>query len=80
MIFENATLTIDPITEAPSGISCTSGGLPYAIPLNEDNADYQIILDTVVEHGSACWNGDVPTLIQEAADAKITLTNTSGSP
>jgi hypothetical protein len=71
MIIENATLTIDPITEEPSGVSCTSGGLPYAIPLNDDNSDYQIILDTVIKSGSDCWNGDVPTLIQTAADAKL---------
>lgn len=70
MIFENATLTTDPITEAPAGISCTGSGLPCAIPLNEGNAEYQIILDTVIKYGSDGWEGDVPEIIQTAADAK----------
>ncbi len=51
-----------------------------SIPLDSANSDYQKVLDDINEQGADCFEGDIPAELQTAADAKITLTNTSGSP
>ena len=34
------------------------------------NSDYQKVLDDIIEQGADCFEGDIPTEIQTAADAK----------
>ena len=41
-----------------------------SIPLSTENSEYQKVLDDIIEHGEDCWDGDIPTELQEAADAK----------
>ena len=41
-----------------------------SIPLVEGNSDYQKILDDIIEQGADCFEGDIPTELQTAADAK----------
>lgn len=40
------------------------------IPLDPANSDYQIVLDDIIEQGADCFDGDIPTDLQTAADAK----------
>ena len=40
------------------------------IPLDPANSDYQIVLDDIIEQGADCFEGDIPTELQTAADAK----------
>jgi hypothetical protein len=40
------------------------------IPLAEGNSDYQRVLDDIIEQGASCFEGDIPTDLQTAADAK----------
>ena len=40
------------------------------IPLAEGNSDYQRVLDDIIEQGADCFEGDIPTDLQTAADAK----------
>ena len=40
------------------------------IPLAEGNSDYQKVLDDIISQGADCFEGDIPTELQEAADAK----------
>jgi hypothetical protein len=40
------------------------------IPLAEGNSDYQRVLDDIIEQGADCFDGDIPTALQTAADAK----------
>ena len=42
-----------------------------SIPLDPANRDYQKILDDIIEQGADCFEGDVPTELQTAADAKL---------
>ena len=41
-----------------------------SIPLVEGNSDYQRVLDDIIEQGADCFEGDIPTDLQTAADAK----------
>ena len=41
-----------------------------SIPLDPDNVDYQKVLDDIIEQGADCFEGDIPTDLQTAADAK----------
>ena len=41
------------------------------IPFFPDNTDYQVFLDDIIEHGAACLEGDIPAVIQAAADQKF---------
>lgn len=41
-----------------------------SIPLDPANSDYQKVLDDIIEQGTECWNGDIPDILQTAADAK----------
>ena len=61
-----------------SSVWCNTNN--FAIPLDPANRHYQECLDAIIEQGADCFEGDIPTELQEAADAKITPTNTSGSP
>ena len=70
MIIENAILNINEEGIRES-ISCTIDGQEWSIPLTEDNRHYQLVLDAIIEHGSECWDGDIPTELQTAADAKL---------
>ena len=40
------------------------------IPLDPENSDYQRVLDDIIEQGADCFEGDIPTELQTAADAK----------
>ncbi len=41
-----------------------------SIPLDPANSDYQRVLDDIIEQGADCFDGDIPTDLQTAADAK----------
>ena len=40
------------------------------IPLDEGNLEYKKVLDDIIEQGADCVEGDIPTELQTAADAK----------
>jgi hypothetical protein len=40
------------------------------IPLEAENTEYQKVLDDIIEQGADCFEGDIPTDLQTAADAK----------
>jgi len=40
------------------------------IPLEVENVEYQRVLDDIIEQGADCFEGDIPTDLQTAADAK----------
>ena len=40
------------------------------IPLDPANSDYQKVLDDIIEQGADCFEGNIPTDLQTAADAK----------
>ena len=40
------------------------------IPLEAENTEYQKVLDDIIEQGADCFEGDIPTELQTAADAK----------
>jgi hypothetical protein len=40
------------------------------VPKDPANSDYQKILDAIIEQGADCFEGDIPTDLQDAADAK----------
>ena len=40
------------------------------IPTDPANRHYQEVLDTIIEQGSDCFEGDIPADLQAAADAK----------
>ena len=40
------------------------------VPLDPANSDYQKVLDDIIEQGADCFDGDIPTELQTAADAK----------
>lgn len=40
------------------------------IPVAELNREYQKVLDDIIEQGADCFEGDIPTDLQTAADAK----------
>jgi hypothetical protein len=42
----------------------------HYIPLDPANSDYQKVLDDIIEQGADCFEGDIPTDLQTAADAK----------
>lgn len=41
-----------------------------SVPINPANRHYQEVLDAIIEHGSDCFEGDIPADLQAAADAK----------
>jgi hypothetical protein len=49
-------------------IICTTPSC--SIPLDPANLDYQKVLDDIIEQGADCFEGDIPTELQTAADAK----------
>ena len=60
------------IDQSPTGGSYTIGNttLGLSIPVNPANSDYQRVLDDIIEQGADCFDGDIPTELQTAADAK----------
>ena len=42
----------------------------HYIPLDPANRHYQEVLDTIIEQGAACFEGDIPEDLQAAADTK----------
>ena len=40
------------------------------IPIKAANTDYQAVLDAIIAEGAACFDGDIPTDLQAAADTK----------
>ena len=69
MAVENAILNINEEGHNES-ITCTIDGEFWSIPLKEENRHYQLVLDAIIEQGADCWDGDIPTDLQAAADAK----------
>jgi len=41
-----------------------------SIPIASANSDYQSVLDTIIEQGTDCFDGDIPEDLQAAADEK----------
>lgn len=70
MTVENAILHVNE-EEHNESISCTIDGQYWSVPLREDNRHYQLVLDAIIEQGADCWEGDIPTELQTAADAKL---------
>ena len=68
MSISNATLNINEEGHKES-ISCMIDGQNYCIPLNDNNRHYQLVLDAIIE-GEDCFDGDIPTDLQTAADVK----------
>lgn len=60
---------IDKITSEKSGIYCQTHN--RWVPLDPTNRHYQEVLDAIIEHGSDCFEGDIPADLQAAADAKL---------
>ena len=50
------------------GIYCSTHN--HHIPLDPANRHYQEVLDAIIEQGAACFEGDIPSDLQAAADAK----------
>lgn len=42
----------------------------HYIPLDPANRHYQEVLDSIIEQGAACFDGDIPAELQAAADEK----------
>ena len=55
-------------TEISSSIYCSTHEV--SIPLDPANSDYQRVLDDIIEQGADCFDGDIPTDLQTAADVK----------
>jgi len=63
MAYTTRTILIDQYQ-----IHCSENEL--SIPLDPANSDYQRVLDDIIEQGADCFEGDIPTDLQTAADAK----------
>ena len=57
----------DPLSDNKA-IHCSKHN--HCIPLDPANSDYQRVLDDIIEQGADCFDGDIPTDLQTAADAK----------
>ena len=42
----------------------------FNIPMDAQNADFQRVLDDIIEQGADCFEGNIPEDLQAAADAK----------
>ena len=62
------TTIVSEVSGAQS-ILCVDTGLH--IPLYHANRHYQEVLDAIIEQGADCFEGDIPTELQTAADAKL---------
>jgi len=51
-----------------TSIRCSVTGL--TIPMDAQNADYQRVLDDIIEQGAECFEGDIPQDLLDAAEAK----------
>ncbi len=60
---------INSTTGNPQSIIHCSTSDDY-IPFDTANTDYQKVLDAIIEQGADCFEGDIPTDLQTAADAK----------
>ena len=50
-------------------IECSDTG--SMIPMDYDNYDYRQIIEDTIEQGSDCWDGDIPTEVQDKADSVL---------
>jgi hypothetical protein len=57
-----------PFSSVPYSIICDVTST--TIPVAATNSDYQRVLDDIIEQGADCFDGDIPTDLQAAADAK----------
>ena len=57
-----------PLSSIPYCIICDVTNT--TIPVAALNSDYQRVLDDIIEQGGDCFEGDIPTDLQTAADAK----------
>ena len=55
--------------EVNTSIVCSETG--FSFPMNAANRHYQEVLDAIIEQGADCFEGDIPTDLQAAADAKL---------
>ena len=53
-----------------SCIQANIDGRLTIVPLDPANRHYQEVLDAIIEQGAACFEGDIPSDLQAAADAK----------
>ena len=51
-------------------IQTTLGNITLNIPFDSENSDYQKVLDDIIEQGADCFDGDIPTDLLDAAEAK----------
>jgi hypothetical protein len=52
------------------GLQAVIGEESIGLPITKGNRFYQDVLDHIIEHGGACFEGGVPDVIQAAADEK----------
>ncbi len=62
----NYSILISPYDDSINGIK--SGN--HSIPLDSANTDYQKVLDDIIKQGADCFDGDIPSNLQTAADNK----------
>ena len=61
-------ITQNNLNGSVNSIWCNTNNI--AIPIDPANRHYQIVLDDIIEQGASCFDGDIPTELQTAADAK----------
>ena len=62
-----------PHSSIPYCIICDVTNTTIAVATT--NSDYQRVLDDIIEQGADCFEGDIPTDLQTAADARNNLHN-----
>jgi hypothetical protein len=61
-------ITQNNLTGSVNSVWCNTNNV--AIPIDPANRHYQKVLDDIIEQGADCFEGDIPTDLQTAADAK----------
>jgi hypothetical protein len=62
------SVQIDHITNENCSLYCSEH--EEHIPLDPANRHYQEVLDAIIEQGAACFDGDIPQELLDAAEAK----------
>ncbi|MBL6840573.1 MAG: hypothetical protein ISQ84_00300 [Pelagibacterales bacterium] len=61
-------ITQNNLNGSVNSVWCNTNNI--AIPIDLANRHYQLVLDDIIEQGADCFDGDIPTDLQTAADAK----------
>ena len=61
-------ITQNNLNGSVNSVWCNTNNI--AIPIDPANRHYQIVLDDIIEQGADCFDGDIHTDLQAAADAK----------